>query len=118
MKITVTHTLDDTKHAAPLERYLATPQDNFPWLFISERQAQLTRQAVNYIVRVAGETARLGKVWPHMLRHNAATTWPTRAPICAPCSFTLGTAIQSTPPTTRALRAPFRGIVTLALLPR
>jgi type 1 fimbriae regulatory protein FimB len=38
------------------KRYLATREDNLPWLFVSERQAQLTRQAVNYIVRVAGET--------------------------------------------------------------
>jgi integrase len=43
---------------------------NLPWLFVSERQAHLTRQAVNYIVRVAGETAKLGRVWPHMLRHS------------------------------------------------
>src|SRR5215470_12963467 len=53
-----------------LKRYLATREDNVPWLFVSERQSQLTRQAVNYIVRVAGETARLGRVWPHMLRHS------------------------------------------------
>ena len=30
------------------------------------------RQAVNYIVRVAGENAKLGRVWPHMLRHDHA----------------------------------------------
>ena len=30
-----------------IKRYLATREDNLPWLFISERQAQLTRQAVN-----------------------------------------------------------------------
>jgi Phage integrase family len=53
-----------------IKRYLATRTDNLPWLFVSERQAQLTRQAVNYIVRVAGETAKLGHVWPHMLRHS------------------------------------------------
>jgi type 1 fimbriae regulatory protein FimB len=53
-----------------IKRYLATREDKLPWLFISERQAQLTRQAVNYIVRVAGETAKLGRVWPHMLRHS------------------------------------------------
>ncbi|RPI42948.1 MAG: hypothetical protein EHM67_05920, partial [Hyphomicrobiaceae bacterium] len=29
-----------------------------------------TRQAVNHIVRVAGETAKLGRVWPHMLRRS------------------------------------------------
>jgi site-specific recombinase XerD len=53
-----------------LKRYLATREDNLPWLFISERQAQLTRQAVNYIIRVTGEAAKLGRVWPHMLRHS------------------------------------------------
>src|SRR5262245_63584205 len=36
----------------------------------TERNAQLTRQAVNYICRVAGENAKLGRVWPHMLRHS------------------------------------------------
>jgi site-specific recombinase XerD len=50
--------------------YLATREDSLPWLFVSEREAQLTRQAVNYIVRVAGEKAKLGRVWPHMLRHS------------------------------------------------
>ena len=25
---------------------------------------------MNYIVRVAGETAKLGRVWPHTLRHS------------------------------------------------
>jgi type 1 fimbriae regulatory protein FimB len=53
-----------------IKRYLATRTDNLPWLFVSERQAQLTRQAVNYIVRLAGHKARLGRVWPHMLRHS------------------------------------------------
>ncbi len=52
-----------------IKRYLAIREDNLPWLFVSERQAQLTRQAVN-IVRVAGETAKLGRIWPHVLRHS------------------------------------------------
>jgi len=53
-----------------IKRYLATRKDNLPWLFLSERQAQLTRQAINYIVRMAGKKAKLGRVWPHMLRHS------------------------------------------------
>ena len=53
-----------------IKRYLATRKDSLPWLFISERQTQLTRQAVNYIIRLAGEKAKLGRVWPHMLRHS------------------------------------------------
>ena len=53
-----------------IKRYLATREDRLPWLFISEREAPLTRQAINYIVREAGERAGLGHVWPHMLRHS------------------------------------------------
>jgi site-specific recombinase XerD len=53
-----------------IKRYLATRTDKLPWLFLSERATPLARQAVNYIVRVAGETAKLGRVWPHMLRHS------------------------------------------------
>jgi len=53
-----------------IKRYLASRTDKLPWLFISEREAPLTRQAINYIVRLAGERAKLGRVWPHMLRHS------------------------------------------------
>jgi type 1 fimbriae regulatory protein FimB len=31
---------------------------------------QFTRQGIAYIVREAGERAKLGHVWPHMLRHS------------------------------------------------
>jgi site-specific recombinase XerD len=42
-----------------------------PWLFLTERGDQLTRFALNYLVRVAGERAGLGfSVHPHMLRHG------------------------------------------------
>ena len=53
-----------------IKRYLATREDKLPWLFISERRQPMTRQAVNYLVREAGERAGLGRVWPHMLRHS------------------------------------------------
>jgi type 1 fimbriae regulatory protein FimB len=53
-----------------LKRYLATREDNLPWLFVSERGQQLVRQAVNYIIGQAGARAKLGEVWPHMLRHS------------------------------------------------
>jgi hypothetical protein len=39
-------------------------------MFASEGQAELTRQAVNYIGRLAGEKAKLGRVWPHLLLHS------------------------------------------------
>ena len=53
-----------------IKRYLATREDKLPWLFVSEQGTQLTRQAVNYIIRQAGERAGLGKLHPHMLRHS------------------------------------------------
>ena len=53
-----------------IKRYLATRPDKLPWMFVSEREAPLTRQAVNYIVRIASVEAKLGRVWPHMLRHS------------------------------------------------
>ena len=53
-----------------IKRYLATRKDKLPWLFVSEREAPMTRQAVNYLIRSAGEKAKLGRVWPHMLRHS------------------------------------------------
>ena len=53
-----------------IKRYLATRDDRLPWLFASERGHAMTRQAVNYILRIAGERAGLGHVHPHMLRHS------------------------------------------------
>ena len=53
-----------------IKRYLVTRDDRLPWLFVSERGHQLTRQAINYIIKTAGERAGLGHVHPHMLRHS------------------------------------------------
>ena len=53
-----------------IKRYLATRSDRLPWLFVSERGHEMTRQAVNYIIKTAGERAGLGHVHPHMLRHS------------------------------------------------
>ena len=53
-----------------LRRYLRTRTDELEWLFISEQKTKLTRQAVNYIIRQAGERAGLDRVNPHMLRHS------------------------------------------------
>ena len=38
--------------------------------FLSERGQPMTRSAVNYLMRVAGESAGLKNVHPHMLRHS------------------------------------------------
>jgi type 1 fimbriae regulatory protein FimB len=53
-----------------IKRYLNMREDKLPWLFVSERGQPMTRQAVNYLIREAGERAGLGRVWPHMLRHS------------------------------------------------
>jgi type 1 fimbriae regulatory protein FimB len=53
-----------------IKGYLRSRADRLPWLFLSERGSPLTRQAVNYLLRVAGEQAGLGHVHPHMLRHG------------------------------------------------
>src|ERR1700675_108173 len=53
-----------------IKRYLATRTDKLPWLFVSERRQPMTRQAVNYLIGAAGESAGLKNVYPHMLRHS------------------------------------------------
>ena len=53
-----------------IKRYLALRTDRLPWLFISERGLPFTRRAVYYLVRTAGESAKLKGVHPHMLRHS------------------------------------------------
>lgn len=40
-----------------------------PYLFLSER-GPFTRGAINYLVKLIGERAKLGHVHPHMLRHS------------------------------------------------
>jgi type 1 fimbriae regulatory protein FimB len=53
-----------------VKRYLAIRKSSLPWLFVTERGEQFTSQGIAYIVRQAGERAKLGHVWPHMLRHS------------------------------------------------
>ena len=54
-----------------IKRYLGhRRKSNLPWLFVSERGEQLTRQGIAYLIREAGKRAKLGHVWPHMLRHS------------------------------------------------
>jgi type 1 fimbriae regulatory protein FimB len=53
-----------------LKRYLASRHDAAPFLFLSERGTKMTRQAVNYLIAIAGQRAKLGHVHPHMLRHG------------------------------------------------
>lgn len=53
-----------------IRRHLGARDDHLPWLFVSERGAQLTRQAVNYLLTQASTRAGLPPVNPHMLRHS------------------------------------------------
>ncbi len=62
------HPLDGEELRA-IKRYLSTKNLNLPWLFTSERDTPMTRQAVNYIIGQAGKRACL-EVHPHILRHS------------------------------------------------
>ena len=53
-----------------IKRYLATRNDELPWLFVSERGTQMTRQAVNYLIGTMAHDAGLPNVHPHTLRHS------------------------------------------------
>ena len=74
-----------------VKRYLATRNDELPWLFVSERGGQMTRQAVNHLLAQASARAALPPVNPHMLRHS-----------CGSSKTTSATAIPSTPSATPA----------------
>lgn len=76
--LSVEHPIEGDELRA-IKRHLAARTDTLPWLFVSERGAQLTRQAVNYIVRIASEKAKLGRVWPHMLRHSCGYSLADKA---------------------------------------
>ena len=85
-----------------IKRYLGTRTDRLPWLFLSERGQPLTRSSVQYLVRVAGESAGLHGVHPHMLRHSCGYYLADRGTDCAPCRTISGIATPGTPCTTRA----------------
>ena len=59
-----------------IKRYLAARTDTMPWMFASEREAPLTRQAVNYIVRPRGLSA-LHRQW-HARRGASGDVGPIR----------------------------------------
>lgn len=62
-----------------IRRYLGGRDDHLPWLFVSERGAQLTRQAVNYLLAQVSARAGLPPVNPHMLRHSCGFALANRA---------------------------------------
>jgi len=64
-----THPIEGDELRA-IRRYLALRKDNLPWLFLSERQARLTRFAVNYLVNRTAAQAGFANLHPHCLRHS------------------------------------------------
>jgi len=60
----------DGEELRAIKRYLSARVDSLPWLFVSERQQPLTRQAINYLVKTAATRADLKDVHPHTLRHS------------------------------------------------
>ena len=65
-----THHPIDGEELRAIRRYLRIRDSRLPWLFVTERGGQFTRQGVYYLVRCISERADLGKVHPHMLRHS------------------------------------------------
>lgn len=64
--------------AQALSAYLAEREGqgtlNLPALFLNERRATLSRNAVYYLVRRAGEAARLARpLFPHLLRRSTGS---------------------------------------------
>src|SRR5246127_4487407 len=47
-----------------IRRYLATRNDNLPWLFLSERQGRLSRFAINYLVDRTAKAAGFDNLHP------------------------------------------------------
>lgn len=61
-----------------IKRYLGTRKDALPWLFVSERQQPLTRQSVNYVIRMSAAAAKLPPAHPHLLRHSCGFSLANR----------------------------------------
>ncbi len=91
-----------------LRRYLATRTDALPWLFVSEREQPLTRQAVNYLVAAAAARANLTGVHPHTLRHSCGFALADKEHDLRLIQDHLGHRAPGTPSTPPAPRAPLR----------
>ena len=53
-----------------IKRYLATRDDDLPWLFITERGGQLTRSGIYRLITRIAERVGFENVHPHTLRHS------------------------------------------------
>ena len=87
-----------------IKRHLATRTDGLPWLFISERDHPLTRQAINYLIAAAAMRAGTSRQSTRICSAiPVGSPWRTRATTCASSRTTWATAIPGTPSTTPAL---------------
>ena len=98
-----------------IKRYLAIRKSSLPWLFVTERSEQFTRQGIAYIIREAGARAKLGHVWPHMLRHSCGYHLAnlSQVPDLRLYKTTSGTRTSRTRRATRAPAPAVRGAVGL-----
>jgi len=64
-----THHPIDGDEPRAIRRWLRERNSRLPWLFVTERDGQFTRQGIYYLVRRISERAKLGRVHPHMPRH-------------------------------------------------
>ena len=65
-----------------IRRYLATRADALPWLFVSERDQPLTRQAVNYLVASGRGAPALQTSTRTRCAIPAASPLPTKDTTC------------------------------------
>jgi len=77
-----------------IKRYLASRNDQLPWLFLSERGQPLTRSPARALACKASTRTCCGT--------RAGTILRKGAPTCAPCRTISDIAIPGTPCTTRA----------------
>jgi type 1 fimbriae regulatory protein FimB/type 1 fimbriae regulatory protein FimE len=76
-----------------------------PFVFLSDRGGPMTRRGVFWVLQRAAKFAMLDiKAHPHMLRHGAASRWPTRALTREHFRPTSATRTSSTPFATPSLR--------------
>lgn len=54
-----------------IKRYFSSRKGALRWLFVNERGLPLTRQAVNYLIKIISLKAELKNVHPHTLRHSS-----------------------------------------------
>jgi integrase len=95
-----THHPIDGDELQAIRRYLRIRDSRLPWLFVTEREGQFTRQGVYYLVRRSSERAGLSKVLRTCSAMLVGTRWRTRGMTCAPSRTTWVTETPSTPPST------------------